>query len=203
TLAALAVAARSDLVSEWPATVAGGAAAAANPALPAPEDGEAIGPGGALTREWEIAVRRESLRVSAIPERPRRPPEEFLSAELSWLDFNTRVLALAEDPSIPLLARVRFLSIVSSNLDEFIMVRVGALKRAVAAGSTEASDDGLTPAEQLDAISIRIRPLLERQTRYLAGVLLPELAAHGIRILRWPELDEARRRLLRRQFVAP
>ena len=75
-------------------------------------------------------MRRESLRVSAISERPRRPPEEFLSAELSWLDFNTRVLALAEDPSLPLLARVRFLSIVSSNLDEFVMVRVGALKRA-------------------------------------------------------------------------
>ncbi|OLE66816.1 MAG: hypothetical protein AUI36_07160, partial [Cyanobacteria bacterium 13_1_40CM_2_61_4] len=132
---------------------------------------------------------------------PRSLPEEFLNPELSWLHFNTRVLALAEDSELPLLARVRFLSIVSSNLDEFVMVRVGGLKNAAAAGSRQASDDGLTPEEQLDAISIRMRPLLERQARCLADVLLPELAARGIRILRWPELDEPQRRSLRRHFV--
>ncbi len=197
TLAALAVAARSDLISEWPVTASGGAAP------PAPEDGDSTerDGDGALTREWEIAVRRESRRISSVVERPRSLPEEFLNPELSWLHFNTRVLALAEDSELPLLARVRFLSIVSSNLDEFVMVRVGGLKNAAAAGSRQASDDGLTPEEQLDAISIRMRPLLERQARCLADVLLPELAARGIRILRWPELDEPQRRSLRRHFV--
>src|SRR5207253_5747675 len=77
----------------------------------------------------------------------------------------------------------------------------GGLKNAAAAGSRQVSDDGLTPEEQLDAISIRMRPLLERQARCLADVLLPELAARGIRILRWPELDEPQRRSLRRHFV--
>src|SRR5256884_6860879 len=84
---------------------------------------------------------------------------------LSALEFNARVLALAEDPGSPLLARLRFLTIFSTNLDQFFMVDVGSLKHQVARGIVERSPDGLTPAEQLDAIAIRLRPLVARQYR--------------------------------------
>src|SRR3989442_8559076 len=101
----------------------------------------------------------------------RRPPRSTLfpyttlfrsNAQLSWLEFNARVLALAEDPRIPLRARLRFLAIFSTNLDQFFMAEVASLKHAVAAGLTPRSADGLTPQEELDAIAIQLRPLLER-----------------------------------------
>ncbi len=192
TLAALTVASRSDLVPEWPTGPT---------ELAVREGSDAPVPVGTITREWTIAGLRESARRSAAEESSRALPNQFLNSELSWLEFNARVLALAEDRSVPLLGRVRFLSIFSANLDEFFMVRIGALKRAVAAGDTARSDDGLTAEEQLGAIFIRLRPLLERQARCLADVCLPELAAHGIRMLRWSELSDAQRASLRRYFV--
>src|SRR5207245_10628142 len=120
-LASLPIAPHPNVIADWPLPPSRGAPP------PPPEDGDSTerDGDGALTREWEIAVRRESRRISSVVERPRSLPEEFLNPELSWLHFNTRVLALAEDSGLPLLARVRFLSIVSSNLDEFVMLRVG------------------------------------------------------------------------------
>ena len=191
TLAALTVAARSDLVAEWPP--ARSAVEATGPLLP-PRDG------GPTVRAW-TAPRREAVRFSLPGERPRRPPEQFLNAERSWLEFDARVLALAEDPTVPLLERVGFLSIFSANLDEFVMVHVGALKGANAAGTLELSDDGLTPQEQLNVCAIRLRPLLEREGRCFRDVCLPELAAHGIRILRWPDVAESRRAWLAQYFA--
>ena len=184
TLAALTVAARSDSLPEWSATIA----ATAPPDIP-------------RTSLSARGVTRDALRT-APPLDPRRPaPEQLINPELSWIEFNKRVLELAEDPRVPLLARVRFLSIFSANLDEFVMVRVGALKRAVVTGEAGPSDDGLTPQDQLDAIAIRLRPLLERQARCLAASLVPQLAEHDVRILRWGDLSPRQRDALVRYFA--
>src|SRR5438132_7059199 len=93
-------------------------------------------------------------------------PHQYFNRELSWLDFNARVLNEAIDPRTPLLDRVKFLSIFSSNLDEFFMVRVAGLKRQLAAGVALASPDGLTPKQQIDAINQKIAPLLDAQQRW-------------------------------------
>jgi polyphosphate kinase len=136
----------------------------------------------------------------------RPAADQVLNADLSVLEFNSRVLALAEDARVPLLARVRFLSILSANLDEFFMVRVSALKHAIGAGASDLSEDGLTAGEQLDAIKLRVRAMLGRQSRCLTGSCLPALAAHQVRLLRWSELSPAQQEALRRYFqddIAP
>jgi polyphosphate kinase len=117
----------------------------------------------------------------------------FLNREISWLDFNARVLALAEEERIPLLERVKFLSIFASNLDEFYMVRVAALKRQEAAGLSTRSADGRLPAEQLAAISNKARPLTLRHAELFDGEILPELARADIRVLRWADLNRQQR----------
>src|SRR5207249_10553858 len=91
--------------------------------------------------------------------------------------------------------------ILSANLDEFFMVRVAALKRAVGSGVTQPGEDGLSPEEQLDATAVRVRALFERQARCLRDECLPALAAHGVRLLRWSELAEPQREALRRYFI--
>ena len=119
----------------------------------------------------------EELRESA------PPASLYFNRELSWLEFNERVLHEALDDRNPLLERVRFLGIVSSNLDEFYMVRVAGLRRQVAANVTRAPADGLTPREQLDAIEVRVRSIVDRQRLCLEDTLLPLLAARGLRIV--------------------
>lgn len=118
------------------------------------------------------------------------PPSRYTNRELSWLDFNDRVLQLAEDPSQPLLERAKFLAIFASNLDEFYMVRVAGLKRRAEMGLTVASPDGLTPTEQLALISSRTRELVERHGRCFVDTVRPALAAEGIRIVTWAEIDD-------------
>ncbi|QUH04577.1 RNA degradosome polyphosphate kinase [Saccharopolyspora erythraea] len=118
------------------------------------------------------------------------PEERYLNRELSWLDFNARVLAVAEDSSQPVLERAKFLAIFASNLDEFYMVRVAGLKRREETGLSVRSADGLTPHEQLARIAARNQDLTEKQGRIFLDELLPELAANGIRILAWDKLDE-------------
>jgi polyphosphate kinase len=107
----------------------------------------------------------------------------LLNRELSWLEFNSRVLHEAEDDRTPLLERLKFLSIFSTNLDEFYMVRIAALRRQVAAGVQQTTPDGLTPQGALDAIDERIRALLERRRACLHEVLIPKLEAAGVRIV--------------------
>jgi polyphosphate kinase len=107
----------------------------------------------------------------------------YLNRELSWLDFNARVLAEAADPRVPLLERVKFLAIFSTNLDEFYMVRVAGLRRRVAAGTAAEAPDPLPPAEQLQAIGARVRGLLEERRRLWHDDLVPALAAHGVRLV--------------------
>ena len=117
-------------------------------------------------------------------------PEErrFINRELSWLDFNRRVLAQAEEAGIPLLERLKFCAITSSNLDEFFQVRVAALKDQVAAGLMARSPDGLTAQEQLDAIAAQVKGFIEQQERVTFDVLFPLLAGRGVKVVQWSDL---------------
>lgn len=126
-------------------------------------------------------------------------PKRFLNRELSWLEFNFRVLEEAENPSHPLLERLKFLSISASNLDEFYMVRVAGLKGQVEAGVTTDSVDGLTPAEQLEAIRIKAGELMDKQqTQWLQ--IKSELAENGIVIAQPDELSKSERSWLKDYF---
>ncbi len=129
------------------------------------------------------------------------PPDRFGNRELSWLDFNGRVLALAEDRHQPLLERAKFLAIFASNLDEFYMVRVAGLKRRNDMGLAVLSADGLTVPEQLAVISARTQELVERQGRCFADDVLPALEEAGIRLARWDSIDPEDRDRLAQYFT--
>jgi polyphosphate kinase len=117
------------------------------------------------------------------------PPNRFLDRELSWLAFNNRVLDLAKDRlRVPLLERARFLAIFSNNLDEFYMVRVAGLKRRIAAGVAVPTVSGMMPRDVHSAILSRTRELVTEQARVFTEEVRPELAEHGIVILRWDQL---------------
>src|SRR5829696_727221 len=120
-------------------------------------------------------------------------PELYINRELSWVDFNDRVLQLAEDPSQPLLERLKFCAIYSSNLDEFFMVRVAGLQEYVDAGIEKPREDGRSPAETIAAIGAEVRRQTQRQTACLDRVLRPALAEHGIRIETRAAVDARRR----------
>ncbi len=195
TLSALAVAARSELVPEW-------SAAPLERAEPA-----GATRGGGTTDETSRLTLSE-LRVPTLPAKaldPARPaPDQFINALLSTIEFNARVLELAEDPRTPLLARLRFLAIVSTNLDQFFMVEIGALHHQVASrdgASGERSPDGLTPPEQLDAVAIRLHPLVARQHHCFRDLVQGPLPEHGIHIREWAELDETDRARLAHRFA--
>ncbi|WP_300016158.1 RNA degradosome polyphosphate kinase [Pseudonocardia sp.] len=130
------------------------------------------------------------------------PDDRYLNRELSWLDFNARVLALAEDPSQPLLERAKFLAIFASNLDEFYMVRVAGLKRRADTGLAVRSADGLSPREQLARIGIRSQAIAVAHARVFLDHVEPQLRQEGIRLLRWDELSEAQRERLSAYFSA-
>ena len=112
----------------------------------------------------------------------------FLNRELSWLEFNARVLHEARDPRTPLLERLKFLAIFSSNLDEFYMVRVGGLRRKMHKGQSHYPHERLSPAELLTAIDRRVHALLQQQRRCLTDELLPALGAHGVKLVRMTDL---------------
>jgi polyphosphate kinase len=128
------------------------------------------------------------------------PDDRYLNRELSWLDFNERVLALAEDDSLPLLERAKFLAIFASNLDEFYMVRVAGLKRRDETGLSVRSADGLSPREQLHRIAVRSQDLAEQHARVFLDDVRPGLEKHGIRIVTWPHLDDGDRERLSAYF---
>jgi len=118
------------------------------------------------------------------------PDNRFSERELSWLDFNQRVLELAEDESIPLLERVHFLSIFASNLDEFFMVRVASLKRRIATGIAVPSASGQDPQEVIEQIAVKNRELQNRHAEIFKSTINPQLDKVGIDILHWTELSE-------------
>jgi polyphosphate kinase len=127
-------------------------------------------------------------------------PALYSNRELSWLDFNQRVLELAEDGSVPLLERVRFCSIYASNLDEFFMVRVAGLFDQLDAGIDARGPDGLAPREQIDAIQARVLELDTRLHGCFDGALRPALEEQGLRISTLAEADEGERREIDRRF---
>ena len=129
------------------------------------------------------------------------PEDRYLNRELSWLDFNARVLALAADNSLPLLERAKFLAIFASNLDEFYMVRVAGLKRRDEMGLSVRSADGLTPREQLARIGEQTQRIATRHAAVFLDSVRPALAAEGIYIVTWSDLDQAERDQLSTYFT--
>lgn len=130
----------------------------------------------------------------------RSETTEFFNRELSWVQFNERVLREGLSPAVPLLERLKFLSIVSSNFDEFFMVRVAGLKRRVREGARSVDPSGMGPEEELKLVSSRVRELCAEQYRSLIDDILPGLAANGIRILEPAALSQAQTRFLEERF---
>jgi polyphosphate kinase len=144
----------------------------------------------------------EETTAIFLPEsQPDLPADRFLDRELSWLDFNRRVLELAEDESIPLLERVNFLSIFASNLDEFFMVRVASLKRRIATGIAVNSASGLGPIDVLGQISAKTKDLQARHAALFRDKIGPELALNGVQVEHWSGLDEQERAGLEQYFL--
>jgi polyphosphate kinase len=127
-------------------------------------------------------------------------PERFINRELSWLAFNERVLAQAEDPRLPLLERLKFCAIFASNLDEFFMVRVAGLKDQVAAGMTRPAADGMSPRAQLAAIRDAVDRLIDRLEQVHLDVLLPALSEAGVELVHWGQLGPGERKELAAEF---
>jgi polyphosphate kinase len=126
----------------------------------------------------------------SIAENPRA---RLIDRELSWLAFDERVLELAEDTSVPLLERCRFLAIFATNLDDFFMIRVATLKRKLEAGATKSNTAGYTPAQLMTAISEKTQELIARQSKCFHESIMPELAKVGIAISTWDELNDDER----------
>ena len=129
------------------------------------------------------------------------PEDRYLNRELSWLDFNARVLALAADESLPILERAKFLAIFASNLDEFYMVRVAGLKRRDETGLSVRSADGLSPREQLKLIGERTQEISVQHARVFSESVRPELAENGIFVVTWADLSENERSYLSSYFT--
>ncbi|MGB5338374.1 MAG: RNA degradosome polyphosphate kinase, partial [Gammaproteobacteria bacterium] len=128
-------------------------------------------------------------------------PELYLNRELTWLEFNRRVLHMAADDGTPLLERVKFIAIVSANLDEFFMKRVGGLKQQIAAGIRTPSVDGRTPMETLQESQAIVRDIHGEQNK-IYRQLLELLDARGIRISRYADLKQAEQKKLRKAFIS-
>src|SRR3954465_8488345 len=161
--------------------------------------------------EAEAQIRPDGAElIDAAPEAPPAatspavenplPEDRYLNRELSWLDFNARVLALAADTSLPLLERAKFLAIFASNLDEFYMVRVAGLKRRDEMGLSVRSADGLSPREQLHRIGERTQQIATRHAMVFGELVRPALAEQGIVIVTWNQLEEAERERLSTYF---
>jgi polyphosphate kinase len=126
----------------------------------------------------------------------------YIDRELSWLDFNNRVLELAEDNSLPLLERVRFMAIVSSNLDDFFMIRAASVKLKVESGLGSINLSGYTPLQLFEAILEKSKVLVNRQNELWHSILLPELAQENIHIVKWHDLTLSEREYVKQLFDA-
>ena len=147
-----------------------------------------------------VSVSEENLSVSANDNViDLNSPEYFLNRELTWLEFNRRVMHEAEDKRNPLLERLKFISIVSANLDEFFMKRIGGLKQQVGAGISSKTVDGRTPKEQISDSYLIVHELLERN-KIILQELLAELKQHGIEILNYEELEDADKLFVREYY---
>jgi len=163
---------------------------------------------GAETASVERAPAAEAAEAPQTPEATAPPmgpapdlasPELYLNRELTWLDFNRRVLEEAADPENPLLERVKFLAITASNLDEFFMKRIGGLKQQVGAGVKDRTVDGRTPEQQIEDCYAVVREMQAEQRRLLTG-LLAELETHGIRVVSYDALAAEEKQELREHY---
>ncbi|MET8230477.1 RNA degradosome polyphosphate kinase [Micromonospora sp. NPDC005298] len=185
-------AARADTLGDDPGSASSGLDEVLDPAVgPTETDGPAA---GGVVQPAGAAEEDEAPPAAPLPE------DRFLNRELSWLDFNARVLTLAEDQRTPLLERAKFLAIFASNLDEFYMVRVAGLKRRLSAGLPVRGGDRLPLRTQLELIAERTAELVARHAACFVDDVLPKLAGEGIRILRWAELGDPERERLRTYF---
>ncbi|GAA2184302.1 RNA degradosome polyphosphate kinase [Micromonospora lupini] len=191
-------AARADTLADDPGAASSGLDEVIEPGVPATEtDGPSAGaavpvPSGSLSTGGDSD--------DDPPAAPPLPEDRFLNRELSWLDFNARVLTLAEDQRTPLLERAKFLAIFASNLDEFYMVRIAGLKRRLSAGLPVRGGDRLPLRTQLELIAERTAELVARHAACFVDDVLPRLADESIRILRWGELGDPERERLRTYF---
>jgi polyphosphate kinase len=140
------------------------------------------------------------LPLAALEGRDPGSSELYLNRELTWLNFNRRVLREAADPRTPLLERVKFLAIVSGNMDEFFMKRIGGLKNLIVEGREELSVDGRTAQQQMAACR-RVVEDIQREREAVVRDVLADLRTHGIGIVAWSDLDADQRRRLREHFV--
>lgn len=183
TLAALQVVSRSSFLS-W-----------------APVAGTGVLPRAGGVEPFEQVLQRLEAEKAAFQPPPANVPADLLlNMELSRLAFDERILVIAEDPSTPLLERVRFLGMFGQRRDDFFMSRVAHFKRLLARGEGGRTIDGITSAEQLEIIAIRARQMTERAYRLLNQRLFPELELHGIRIERWDGLSDDDRRYIRGRY---
>ncbi len=144
---------------------------------------------------------KTTVQTEAVAEPVQKRAEpHFFNREASWLEFDRRVLEEAFRPGIPLLERLKFLSIFSTNLDEFFMIRVSGIKEQIDEGVGTLSADGLTPPEQLREIGRRLRPMLKKQWTYLREAVLPELEKAGVKIESYAKLNVKDRRKIDRYF---
>jgi len=127
-------------------------------------------------------------------------PELYINRELSWIEFNKRVLHEASNPAHPLLERVKFIAIFSSNLDEFFMIRVSGLEKQVEAGNDTLSFDGLSPMQQLLEIRQRTIEMLSERSRLFYEELIPQLAEAGISFAKYEQLPETYKQALNNFF---
>ncbi len=183
----------------------GGSAPGRSPASPA--SAKDAGPPEAAARPRRRRSRSAAPDPDSAPPGSAPPPgidlgdpALYLNRELTWLEFNRRVLNEAEDERTPLLERVKFLAIVSSNLDEFFMKRIGGLKQQVGAGVQELTVDGRTPQRQIDEAQAVVAEIESRKERIVPEVL-GRLAEHGIEVIDHSDLDAKERDELRRYFV--
>src|SRR3989454_5985627 len=130
----------------------------------------------------------EVLQEDVPQEKRFSDPQNFINRELSWLEFNRRVLEEAQDPTQPLIERVKFLTIFSSNLDEFFEIRVAGIKQQIESETSDLGPDGLSPTETFNTIQRTVHELVATQYALWNDDLLPLLAKNGIRIPKMTEL---------------
>ena len=164
-------------------------------------------PASPQSRKKTASTRPRAAKKAGVPARTKSAartdldnPELYLNRELTWLEFNRRVLHMAADDATPLLERVKFIAIVSANLDEFFMKRVGGLKQQIAAGIRTPSVDGRTPLEQLQESQAVVREIHGEQNR-IYRELLKLLDEQGIRISRYDDLKKEDQEKLRKEFI--
>src|SRR5512133_192232 len=152
----------------------------------------------ARTQEQSAAIAAPELAQTA---RERfGDPKNFINRELSWLEFNRRVLEEAQDPAQPLIERVKFLTIFSSNLDEFFEIRVAGIKQQIKSETSDIGPDGLSPTELFERIQKTVRELVGTQCALWKNELQPELAKNGIYVREIAELSAKRTAWANRYF---